>query len=128
MSKNNKIIYTLTSLAKGLIYLFLLTIIVFTLISQILFLDNLLFINESYKEDVKGIIELLTFNKYSNILYKLTFSDYNCLSWNKCHTVFSNFKSDIKTNINVTKHNFKVFDRTFSWFFKGSKPGGGRGL
>jgi hypothetical protein len=35
---------------------------------------------------------------------------------------------DIKNNSKLAIHKLKVIKRTFAWFFKGSRPGGGRGL
>jgi hypothetical protein len=42
--------------------------------------------------------------------------------------VLNNIKHEIKDNSKLAIHKFKVYKRTFAWFFKGSRPGGGRGL
>lgn len=42
--------------------------------------------------------------------------------------VFNSLKNNINNNTELVTHKLKVVDRTLSWFFKRSKPGGGRGL
>jgi hypothetical protein len=41
---------------------------------------------------------------------------------------FNKLKNNLNNNAKHAAHKIKVLDRTLSWFFKGSKPGGGRGL
>jgi hypothetical protein len=41
---------------------------------------------------------------------------------------FKELKNNFNSNTELIKHKLKVVDRTFSWFFKKGKPGGGRGL
>jgi hypothetical protein len=62
-----------------------------------------------------------------------SFENANC----SCSGFFKNTRiikafNDIKYNINentvIVVHKLRVIDRTLSWFFKRSKPGGGRGL
>jgi hypothetical protein len=42
--------------------------------------------------------------------------------------VYNKLKNNINNKAKLVANKIKVFDRTLSWFFKGSKPGGGRGL
>jgi len=49
-------------------------------------------------------------------------------SWNSNTDVLSQIKKELKSDINNSLHKLKVNKRSLSWFFKGSKPGGGRGL
>lgn len=41
---------------------------------------------------------------------------------------FNKLKDKINNKAKYAAHKIKVFDRALSWFFKGSRPGGGRGL
>jgi hypothetical protein len=42
--------------------------------------------------------------------------------------VFNKLKENIQIKSKIVSRNLTRLDRTVSWFFKGSKPGGGRGL
>ena len=55
---------------------------------------------------------------------------FNCFTNGKAFAKisFDRFKNNIKSYSDRTIHKIKLFDRTLSWFFKRSKPGGGRGL
>lgn len=71
----------------------------------------------------------------SSLSYSSSFSsqDVHCFnSLDKYKEASSRIFNKIKNNINnktkYASHKIKIFDRTLSWFFKGSKPGGGRGL
>jgi hypothetical protein len=41
---------------------------------------------------------------------------------------FNKLKDKINNKAKYAVHKIKVFDRALSWFFRGSRPGGGRGL
>lgn len=41
---------------------------------------------------------------------------------------FNKLKNNINNKAKYAAHKIKIFDRTLSWFFRGSRPGGGRGL
>lgn len=47
-------------------------------------------------------------------------------SWNPDMSILSEIKKEFKSDINNSLHKLKVNKRLLSWFFKGSKPGGGR--
>jgi len=49
-------------------------------------------------------------------------------SWNSNTDILSQIKKELKSDIHNGLHKLKVNKRTLSWVFKGSKPGGGRGL
>jgi hypothetical protein len=42
--------------------------------------------------------------------------------------MFNKIKNNINKSTKYATHKIKIVDRTLSWFFKRSKPGGGRGL
>jgi hypothetical protein len=42
--------------------------------------------------------------------------------------IYSELKEQFKSELGSTSHKLSVAKRTVSWFFRGSKPGGGRGL
>lgn len=49
-------------------------------------------------------------------------------SWDPNTDILLAMKNQLKSEIINEAHKFNVAKRSFSWFFKGSKPGGGRGL
>lgn len=69
-------------------------------------------------------------NAAESLRHHSSFSDFNCFSHKSFNipSALHDFKINLKNTTDIVTHKFKVFDRTFSWFFKGSRPGGGRGL
>ena len=49
-------------------------------------------------------------------------------SWNPNTDILYEIKNQLKSEIRDELHKFNVAKRSLLWFFKGSKPGGGRGL
>lgn len=49
-------------------------------------------------------------------------------SWDPNFKIFGEIKKQFKSDVQNNSHKLNVAKRTFSWFFRGSKPGGGRGL
>ncbi len=60
----------------------------------------------------------------------LSYSEINSVFCNKSlkSNIFKQFKNDVEKQARFIVHKIKLYNRTLSWFFKGSKPGGGRGL
>jgi len=57
-------------------------------------------------------------------------SNFNCFTIKTLNikATVQDIKYSLKHTTDIVVHKFKVMDRTLVWFFKGSKPGGGRGL
>lgn len=49
-------------------------------------------------------------------------------SWNPNMNIISELKKQLKSDLENSSHNIKKAKRSLSWFLRGSKPGGGRGL
>jgi len=49
-------------------------------------------------------------------------------SWNPNMNVISELKKQLKSEIEISTRKLSVTKRSLSWFLRGSKPGGGRGL
>jgi uncharacterized protein (UPF0333 family) len=60
--------------------------------------------------------------------YDESYNESNCIPIRCFISNISTIKNSIKYTSKNAVHKIKVFERTLSWFFKGSKPGGGRGL
>ena len=49
-------------------------------------------------------------------------------SWNSNINIISELKKQFKSELENTSHKVSLTKRSLSWFIRGSKPGGGRGL
>lgn len=49
-------------------------------------------------------------------------------SWNPNMNIISELKKQLKSEFESTSHKLNLTKRSLSWFIRGSKPGGGRGL
>lgn len=57
----------------------------------------------------------------------VNYKDYK-KSWDPKIDILSEMKKRLKNDLDKTAHNININKRMISWFFKGSRPGGGRGL
>lgn len=49
-------------------------------------------------------------------------------TWNPNMDIISELKKQLKSEVEEASHKVSLTKRSISWFIKGSKPGGGRGL
>jgi hypothetical protein len=77
--------------------------------------------NESLSDEVFEDKDSLIFNLKCN-------KNSNSPIFLKNIIIIKQIKTDIEKQTKFIIHKIKLYNRTLSWFFKGSKPGGGRGL
>jgi len=67
---------------------------------------------------------------YTCVKGKGSYNSYNDYkpSWNSNTKILDEINKELKNDINVIFHKINLNKRTFDWFFKPRKPGGGRGL
>jgi len=128
-------------------------VIILCLFIQTFYFESSLFINVDNYDNINHIIDnlrvsddipLRSLNDSDNTSHSdrsssfsysssLSSADANCFNFiDKYKYASSKMLNKIKNNLdNTTKYTvqkIKLFDKTLSWFFKRSRPGGGRGL
>lgn len=140
----------LNYLSATLLFLISCLVILLWIFFHTIYFESFLFINVDNYDNIHHIIENLrvsedipirSLNESDNTTYSdrssysssFSSTDANCFNFiDKYKYASSKIFNKIKNNLNnttkYTVQKIKVFDRTLSWFFKGSRPGGGRGL
>jgi hypothetical protein len=150
MNKINILIYIFTLWLVCL--LFAITLLLFWSSSDILYFDGLcpdFILNHATHKELDLSNTMRSYNNYTvNSETSSYFNDNSSFNenrplfdnkplheetqttsiYNKCKNTTSKLYLELKYKTKLIEHKIKLFDRTLSWFFKGSRPGGGRGL
>lgn len=86
-------------------------------------------IHYTLSNDSSDYINHRSFEYENNRCSTLNYSDTSYFTLKKIKSsVFKDINTDIEKQTKFILYKIKLYNRTLSWFFKGSKPGGGRGL